>query len=265
MGRDVISADGMGRIEESVYTGGRWKEVKVRAYRPAEYCEEALSSAGEAVLQNYRVKNYINTSLCSLLPGAGRVGVWFTLMPTLKPGQTQWGEDTSLQGDWGVYMAVAHTRSNALLARYANPAQFTSTYASGEATVLDAKTFAHIGSDPVWALTQGLKGQSTGQSEEAAERHDQLNLFRWNQRAKRIDNILVNLVTSMEAGKTVTLRKLAPLTTRHHDLADLVVEEVRFAKPPQPGPVPNDAQKQRWVLQFDGDRYPLPPALTQVP
>jgi hypothetical protein len=30
-------------------------------------------------------------------------------------------------------------------------------------------------------------------------------------------------------------------------------------------PTFNDSQKQRWVLQFNGDRYPLPPALTKVP
>ena len=92
----------------------------------------------------------------------------------------------------------------------------------------------------------------------------QLNLFRWNQGAKRIDNILVGLVTRTEAGGTVTLRKLMPLTTRHNGLTDLVVEEMRFAKSSQSAPLPSDAQKQRWVLKFDGDRYPLPAALTHA-
>lgn len=35
MSRDVLSAGGMGRIEESVNTEGRWKKIKVRTYRPA--------------------------------------------------------------------------------------------------------------------------------------------------------------------------------------------------------------------------------------
>ena len=265
--RDFLSAGGMGHIEESVYTGGRWKKSYAQTYRPEGYCEEALWSAGETVLQGHRAKNYANRPLCSLLPGTGRVGVWFTLMPTLKPDQAQWDGSTGNEGDWGVYMAVADILSEALLAQYVNPAQFTGNYASAEASELDANTFARIGSDPVWALTQGVRGQGTGEGQGggAAPTYVQLNLFRWNQRAKRIDNILVGLVTRTEAGGTVTLRKLMPLTTRHNGLTDLVVEEMRFAKPSRSGPLPSDAQKQRWLLQFDGDRYPLPAALTQVP
>ncbi|HEX8986807.1 MAG TPA: hypothetical protein VF816_02515 [Rhodocyclaceae bacterium] len=263
--RDVLGEDGMGRIEDSIYTGGRWKKVKVRKYRPPEYCEESLKAAGESVLEGHRAKNYISAPLCALLPGAARVGVWFSLMPTLKPGQAQWGGG-SLQGDWGIYMAVAHAGSDGLLGAYANPAQFTNTYASSEDSALDTRTFARVGPDPVWALMQGLRGEIAGRDGEPRPRHDRFNLFRWDARAQRIDNILANLVMRAAIGNMVTLRKLTPLATRHNGLADLEVEEARFARPAEPGPMPPaDAQKQRWVLQFDGVRYPLPPALTRVP
>lgn len=35
MSREVLGADGMGRIEDSVFTAGRWKKVKVQTYQPA--------------------------------------------------------------------------------------------------------------------------------------------------------------------------------------------------------------------------------------
>lgn len=263
MTRDALSPDGMGRIEESVFTRGRWKTTKVQAYRPPEYCEEPLTSAGEVVLQGHRASNYLYSPLCSLLSASGRVGVWLTLMPTLKPGETKWGGGKSLQGDWGVYMAIANTREDGLLAQYANPTQFKNTYASSEATTLDAKTFIHIGLDPVWALMQGLQGQGIDQNG-TSPRQDELNLFRWNRKAKRIDNILAGLVTRTEEGNIVTLRKLLPLTTKHNGMKDLALEEFRFPKQSKPGPLPKDVNKQRWVLHFDGERYPLPIAVAKA-